>query len=486
MTRVVVIGATTYDDGSTVVVLRDAAGRVVSRTVDPTGSAPAVTTTYLYAGGGDAAWAQITNGVITQTEGLPGGVTWATESGVRRMPISAEEATKLLSRTEGHFLDFKDIRIAPSKLTQHLAAFCNADGGDLYVGVSETNGVFAWDGFSDEEDANGHIQAFEMVSPFGVDLYGEFLRADGLAGLVLHVNALKSRQIRTSTDGKVYKRLGAQSLRVLEGEALTALRRAKGVESFEDETLSIPIDSVTNSSAIIEYLIEAVPTAEPEIYLRGQYLTHEGKPTVAATLLFADEPQAALPKRCGIKVYRYPTETLHEVITNAVLHRDYSVLDDVHIRIFENRIEVQSPGRLPGHITPSNILDERLSRNPKLVRHLNRFPDPPNKDVGEGLDTAFASMKKLNLREPEILERDHSVLVIIRHESLASPEQQLIEYLKDNPAVRNEQARDLTGIQSESRMQKILKGLVAAGEIEHVPGTTKRGYSYRLVRPQAD
>lgn len=452
--------------------------------------------------------------------------------------ISSEDATKLLSRTEGHFLDFKDVRVAPAKLTQHLAAFCNADGGDLYVGVAEQNGAFTWDGFSDEEDANGHVQAFEMVSPFGVDLSGEFLRADGLPGLVLHVNALKSRQLRTSSDEKAYKRLGAQSLRVQEGEALTALRRAKGVESFEDETLSIPIKAVTNSSAIIEYLIEAVPTAEPDIYLRGQYLTHEGKPTVAATLLFADEPQAALPKRCGIKVYRYtsndadrdqllgtpttveghlydqiyaavdktvatiqaakfltedglrqvryPTETLHEVITNAVLHRDYSVLDDVHIRIFENRIEVQSPGRLPGHITPANILDERLSRNPKLVRHLNRFPDPPNKDVGEGLDTAFASMKKLNLREPEILERDHSVLVIIRHESLASPEHQLIEYLQENATVRNEQARDLTGIQSESRMQKILKGLVAAGEIEHVPGTTKRGYSYRLVQTEAD
>lgn len=374
------------------------------------------------------------------------------------------------------------------------------------MGVSERSGAFVWEGFLEEEAANGHVQAFEEVSPFGVDLSGEFLSAIGHPGLVLHVNALKSRQVRSSADGRVYKRLGAQSLRVAEGEALTSLRRAKGVESFEDETLRIPIASVTNSAAIIKYLIEAVPTAEPEIYLRGQYLTHEDLPTVAATLLFADEPQAALPKRCGIKVYRYtsnsadrdqligtpvtvegdlydqvyaavektvstiqeakfltddglrqvqyPTETLHEVITNAVLHRDYSVLDDVHIRIFENRIEVQSPGKLPGHITPSNILDERLSRNPKLVRHLNRFPDPPNKDVGEGLDTAFASMRNLNLREPEILERDHSVLVIIRHESLASPEQQLIEYLHTNATVRNEQARELTGIQSESRMQK--------------------------------
>lgn len=301
--------------------------------------------------------------------------------------------------------------------------------------------------------------------------------------------------------------------------------------------LAIPLDSVTNSTPIIAYLVEAVPTAEPEIYLRGQYLIHQKQPTVAAVLLFAEEPQAALPKRCGIKVYRYtsdeaerdqllerprtieghlysqiyeavdttvgmierarfleaeglrvvqyPRETLHEVITNAVLHRDYSVLDDIHIRIFENRVEVVSPGSLPGHITPTNILDERLSRNPKIVRHLNRFPDAPNQDVGEGLDTAFASTRKLNLREPEIVDGDRSVTVIIRHESLASPAQHVVEYLQENASIRNMPARDVTGIQSESRMQKILQSLVTAGEIEHVPGTAKRGYAYRLVEKKS-
>ena len=59
-------------------------------------------------------------------------------------------------------------------------------------------------------------------------------------------------------------------------------------------------------------------------------------------------------------VIEYPIETLHEITTNAVLHRDYSVADDIHIRIFDNRIEVESPGRLPGHVTQENILDERF------------------------------------------------------------------------------------------------------------------------------
>ena len=451
---------------------------------------------------------------------------------VETLEISAEQVQRLLARREGHFLDFKAVDIQPGKLTKTLSAFINADGGDLYVGIDENDGQFAWRGFSDEEDANGHIQTFEAVSPFGEDLDGEFLSSPGQSGLVLHVNARKSRFIRKTSDGKTYKRVGAQSLPVASNEALTALRRQKGLESFEDETLSIPAGAVTNSLPVLEYLMEAVPSAEPEIYLRGQYLLVGERPTVAATLLFAEEPQAALPKRCGVKVYRYtsdemsrdrlvqdpltveghlyaqvyaaveetvhlisaaavlddeglrrvayPQETLHEIITNAVLHRDYSVTDDIHVRIYETRVEVESPGRLPGHITEQNILDERLSRNPQVVRHLNRFPNPPNKDVGEGLDTAFESMRKLNLRDPEIVERDHSVLVIIRHESLASPAQQVVEFLSSNASIRNQQARRLTGVDSESKMKKIFEDLIEANEIEHVPGTAGRGYAYRL------
>lgn len=453
--------------------------------------------------------------------------------------ITGEQVAKLLARREGHFLDFKGTDVKPSKLTKTLSAFINADGGDLYVGVGETPDGLAWDGFASEEDANGHVQAFEAVSPFGEDIVAEFLEAPGQDGLVLHINCRKSRFVRRASDGQHYKRIGAQNSPVVSDHAIQALRRQKGLESFEDETLPIPLDAVTNSLPILEYLLEAVPSAEPEIYLRGQYLVHGSRPTVAAVLLFGDNPQGVLPKRSGIKIYRYtsdemsrerlvqdpitveghlyrqvysaveqtvalisqaavldeeglrtvryPHETLHEIITNAVLHRDYSVTDDIHVRIYETRVEVESPGRLPGHITPDNILDERLSRNPQLVRHLNRFPDPPNKDVGEGLDTAFESMRKLNLKDPRVVEKEHSVLVEIRHESLASPAQQVVEYLEQNERIRNQQARRLTGVNSESRMKKIFQDLIVAGEIEHVPGSSGRGYAYRkVVRTDAD
>jgi len=267
-------------------------------------------------------------------------------------------------------------------------------------------------------------------------------------------------------------------------------------------------------------------------------MIRDDKPTVGAVLLFADEPQAVLPKRSAIKVYRYrttgeqgtretlefdpitiegclykqvrdavqktrdliqgvkivgergletisyPPETLHEIITNSVLHRDYSVLDDIHIRIFDNRVEIESPGRLPGHITEENILQERFSRNGAIVRMINKFPDPPNKDVGEGLNTAFAAMKQLRLREPVIRQTEHSVLVEIRHQRLGRPEELIMEYLKEHGEITNLIAREITGTASESSVKTIFYRLQRAGQIERVPERRGNKAAWRLATPE--
>jgi ATP-dependent DNA helicase RecG len=259
----------------------------------------------------------------------------------------------------------------------------------------------------------------------------------------------------------------------------------------------------------------------------------EGKPNVAGLILLCDEPQAVLPKRCGVKIYRYkttdnvgsresldfdpltiegcayeqiknsvektteiiqgmkklgekeledveyPNETLHEIITNAVIHRDYSVTDDVHIRIFDNRVEVQSPGRLPAHITVDNILDERFARNGKIVRILNKFPSAPNKDVGEGLNTAFDAMKQLGLKEPIISEVGNSVIVSIRHEKLASPEEAIMRHLDENGSINNSEARKVTYISADYRVKAIFNRLVDRGLIEQIPGTDRSTTRYR-------
>lgn len=448
--------------------------------------------------------------------------------------VSNEQVAHLLMREEGHFLDNKSIEIGVAKLTKALSAFANADGGELIIGFAEPKpGQFKWTGFKRVEDANGHIQHLEEHFPYGADFVYEFLSNSVERGHVLRITVLKTRELRVASDGVVYVRRGGQSLPVKDEERIRDLKRAKGLISHEDEPLGMDPDEITNSVAILSFLIEVIPETEPEVWLKKQRLIVGGLPTIAGALLFADEPQVSIPK-AAVKIYRYgtadeegsretlmfdpisiegnlydqislavektvdlteqvqkmtnrglvqikyPHEALHEVITNALLHRDYSFNDDVHIRIFDNRIEVESPGRLPAHVTPSNILRERFARNPTIVRLINKFPNPPNKDVGEGLNTAFAAMAKLRLREPEVIERENTVLVQIRHESLASPEQQIVDYLAHGGTIRNEEAREITGVPGEQAVRKILRKLEGAGEIERVPGTARGTTKYRL------
>ena len=153
------------------------------------------------------------------------------------------------------------------------------------------------------------------------------------------------------------------------------------------------------------------------------------------------------------------------------MHRDYSIRKDIQIRIFTNRIEVESPGKLPGHITLDNILQEQCARNPKIVRLISKFPQPPNKDVGEGLNSAFQAMLQMQLKQPQIIEGDNSVLVIIKHERLADAETVIWEYLENHDTISNSIGRQLTGINDANKMKNVFNRLKKQKRIHIVEGT---------------
>src|SRR5437762_2453008 len=85
----------------------------------------------------------------------------------------------------------QDARFSKKKLGQTVSAFANTAGGDLYVGIGETEllGVKfrAWHGFADQEAANGHIQSLEALFPLGAEYSYEFLSCPGSIGLLLHI-----------------------------------------------------------------------------------------------------------------------------------------------------------------------------------------------------------------------------------------------------------------------------------------------------------
>src|SRR3989344_7541866 len=100
--------------------------------------------------------------------------------------------------------------------------------------------------------------------------------------------------------------------------------------------------------------------------------------------------------------YRIPERAIREAITNAVIHRDYHTKRDIEVKIFEDRVEIESAGLLPFNITPSNIGLERAHgyRNDLLVKHLREFPDPPNLDQNEGVKAMRSVMSNATLYPP--------------------------------------------------------------------------------------
>lgn len=459
--------------------------------------------------------------------------------------ITQEEAQIIFTTiSENYFYDYKGKSIKPGKLTQSVSAFANASGGEIYLGIIENNKTKekTWDGFENIEDANAHIQTIINLKPVVNFIEFSFLKHNILNTYVLHILISKTKPIIRATDGIAYIRHNAQNLPVNTDEKIRRLELDKGIISFEDETISeTSLDDVSNSEVLKNFIDNVVPRVDNISWIKRQHLFNGDHLTVAGTLLFTDEPQIFLPKRSSIKILRYktsgdadrdtldktpetiegcaykqiydavrsvksivesikifnskfidinyPDDTLHEIITNAVLHRDYSISTDIQIRIFDNRIEVESPGKLPGHITVDNILEEQSARNPKIVRLINKFPDAPNKDVGEGLNTAFDAMNKLRLKPPVIEEKDNSVLVIIKHEKLASPEKIIVDYLQHHDTIKNCIGRELTGIRSENTMKNVFYRLRDSGFITLVrPGNywKKTDNFDKLVASQLD
>lgn len=454
--------------------------------------------------------------------------------------INDHQKDLIIQLNENHFNDLKSKDISPASLTKTISAFSNSVGGELFIGIDEIEEkgeiVRHWRGFDNEEEANGHIQIFEKLFPLGDYYVYSFLSHQNSTGLVLHASIKKNLHIVKASNDFVYKRRSAQNLKLTTDAELKRLELDKGIASFEDVPLNIPIETVTDSMVIYEFMVEVVPTFEPLPWLKMQLLIRNNLPTVAATLLYSQIPQAALPKQSGIKIYRYktraeegtretlvfdpisiegpiysqiyeavkatkkiiedekvlretgledlhyPDKALHEIVTNAVLHRDYSIASDIHIRVFDNRVEILSPGSLPGHVTEVNILNEQFARNGNLVRLVNKFPNPPNKDVGEGLNTAFTEVAELRLKRPIIRELENGVLVTISHEPLASPEKIVMEFLDANEEIHNSTARELTGVRTPDLMKSIFYRMQEKGLIVMNPDPTKKGRNSTWIK----
>jgi ATP-dependent DNA helicase RecG len=269
-------------------------------------------------------------------------------------------------------------------------------------------------------------------------------------------------------------------------------------------------------------------------------------PTRAAVLLFADYPNDLLDTKCTIRVFQYegtletiketlnlhgapktingpvirqiaeaheyvlsllrsglrvpsgfvttysvPERAVKEAITNAVIHRDYHTKRDIEIRIFEDRIEFESPGLLPFNITPSNIGIERAHgyRNDLLVKHLREFPDPPNLDQNEGVRAMRQTMSEANLYPPIFITYPHTqdaVRVVLLNEKAPSEWDKVSHYLNESKYIGNKEAREILHLGDTVKVSRLFNRWVKQGLLTKIVPRTGAKKSVRYRLPMAD
>lgn len=446
--------------------------------------------------------------------------------------IGEIELLDLCQRGEDDYFDRKSARLKPKDIQEPAIAFANAEGGTLVVGIEDIGKVpiplDRWVGKASIEEFNPFISMLSSLNP-GIDFNHRFLYREGNLArtYVLKLEIRKSLKVHETGSGDVVIRKGAQNLK-LNASKVQDLMRAKGMVSEEDSYLNDVRPEPIIDGAPLRTFLETLKITNKDTFaftLNERLIHHENYvPTVACVLLFAENPSAMLPRQCAVKIVRYdsshdeierdsltndqhsieealreqievafktlkevigrcvcwtmgglaavtyPDEALYELLVNSVLHRDYGVSDNVLISVYRNRVEFRSPGRLPGYVTTENIADARFSRNPKLVRLLSKYPDAPNKDLGEGINTVVERMRQAGFIDPIFREDGTNLYVTLKREPKGDAASLIKAFIGRQGSINNRQALDLLALDSAEQVTNIFSRLREQGVIAREDG----------------
>ncbi len=390
--------------------------------------------------------------------------------------LAVREFWTLFGRLEHEQLDFK--RGVPTDVRDTIAAMAMTHGGLIVHGVDDRRNVVGCPLSQNTQD-----RITRIASECGVDVQVREITVGELKLTICAVPEVRGR-IVTTPDGRLLRRVGGDS-QPIRGDAMARFVREREHRTGEDEPLAAVRTSELDLGAVNQALVAdgrpavepaqmdraladlgvavpAPPPLEPSVlraaavlfatkprdFLRGaavQLVRRTGAgsgpgPTVAreecsgplvatvdCCLRFIDSHTRRFEAITGSRretLPEYPGVVLREAIVNALAHRDYGLAGaTVDVTVRDDRIEVRSPGPLPGHITTDNMREEHYSRNPRIMRVLKTMGLV--EEYGEGIDRMYREMES-RLMEPPIFEATaSSVTVTLRNRFLIDVEDQL-------------------------------------------------------------
>ncbi len=416
---------------------------------------------------------------------------------------------ELLKQKEGLKLEFKESLADFDEILKTICAFSNTKGGKIVVGVTnkgKVRGIIIGKGTFQDILNKIKFSIEPMIIP-----QIESVKHENKKLIVISVEEGFNKPYFYK--GVAYKRVGASNQRIGK-EELEKLIVKKYKEKVAFEDIKVTKDfSLINESLIKEFV--GVVKEERKIdlkytnlknFLRKLGLIKNSSLTYASLLCFSNNPQQFLPYaiiKCGRfknitsilaereisgnlinqinlslqflrenlsfvsvidekgrrkEIYEIPLEALREAIVNAVCHRDYSIASPIYIKVFDDRVEIINPGKLPEPLTPELLKKEHESilRNPKIANVLflygfiERWGTGTNKIVEECL--------KHGLKEPEFMELGNFFKVVLFRKETEGVEKEILDLLEEKEMSSQEIAKKLKI--SERTARKYLKILV--------------------------
>ena len=447
--------------------------------------------------------------------------------------LAVDEFWSLFGHLEHEQLDFK--RGVPKDVRDTIAAMAMTHGGLIVHGVDDRRNVVGCPLSQNTQD-----RITRIASECGVDVQVREIAVGELKLTICAVPEVRG-QIVTTPDGRLLRRVGGDS-QPIRGDAMARFVREREHRAGEDGPLAAVRTSAFDLGAVNQVLAaDGRPAVEPEQLDRA--LADLGvavpappplEPRVlrAAAILFAAEPRdfirgaavqlvrradtgsgpgpSAAREECsgplvatvdcclrfiGSQTRRfeaitgsrrealpeYPEAVLREAIVNALAHRDYGLTGaTVDVTVWDDRIEVRSPGPLPGHITIDNMREEHYSRNPRIMRVLKTMGLV--EEYGEGIDRMYREMESRLMEPPVFKATASSVTVTLRNrflvdvedqlwlmqlgrEELTADERRALVAARRNGAVT---PRELREIMPDADVRAALEGAVAKGLLARI------------------
>jgi ATP-dependent DNA helicase RecG len=393
--------------------------------------------------------------------------------------MNLAELKTSLERGENLNTEFKQWPLQPDDLAAAIVAFANTDGGRILIGVDD-RGQVAGINLAERDRIARTVDnvAYNNIQPPVTVILETLTNEQGLSVLVVNIPKGKQRPYRTNR-GLYFVRTTSGKRQASREELLRIFQDVKSL--FYDETPLLGTTTADIEAQARDDLLQMarehgfdVATIELQRLLSNWKLLRrmngESSLTIAGSLFLARNPQHWLPtayisavripgteisiepsdqKRIegrllnviedarrflAIHLLRphhiegfepevtpeLPVEMLREAIVNAVAHRDYTISGPIRILVFNDRVEIRTPGQLPNGVTLDDLhAGIHVLRNPMIYMMLLRIGLVT--DVGSGIPRIIHLTRQTVGRDPEFrLVGPDFVLSLPRRNSLTA------------------------------------------------------------------